>query len=86
MSQITLRGMEPELEDEVRRLAARQGISLNKAALQLIRKGAGLSSDRGSVQGIGDGLDDWVGSMTSDDARAISEAIANLDRLSMGER
>ena len=83
MSQITLRGMESELEIEVRRLAARQGISLNKAALQLIRKGAGLSGP-GSVRGIGDGLDDWIGSMTSEDAYAISEAIASLDGLSMG--
>lgn len=74
--------MEPELEDEVRRLAARQGISLNKAALQLIRKGAGLSVP-GSIRGIGDGLDDWVGKMTSDDARAISKAISELDQLSV---
>lgn len=85
MSQITLRGMEPELEDQVRRLAVRQGISLNKAALQLIRKGAGLSAP-GSVRGIGDGLDDWVGNMTSDDACAIAEATAVLDRLSLRDR
>ena len=34
MRQITLRGMEPLLENEIRRIAARQGISLNKAALR----------------------------------------------------
>ena len=43
MSQITLRGLEPELEAAVRRLAVQEGISLNKAALKLIRMGAGLS-------------------------------------------
>ncbi len=85
MSQITLRGMEPELEDQVRRLAATQGISLNKAALQLIRKGAGLSV-QGSDRGIGKSLDEWVGSMTSDDANAISKALEDLDRLSMSEQ
>jgi hypothetical protein len=85
VSQITLRGMEPELEVEVRRLAARKGISLNKAALQLIRKGAGLP-ESGSVRGIGDGLDDWVGNMTSEDANAISEATTVLDRLSMDDK
>ena len=84
MSQITLRGMEPELENEIRKLAARKGISLNKAALQLIRKGAGITIP-GAAPGIGDGLDDWVGTMTHNDARAISEAIADLDRTSLSE-
>lgn len=85
MSQITLRGMDPELENAVRRLAARQRISLNKAALQLLRKGAGISDSK-MPRGIGDGLDDWVGSMTSGDARAITEAVEELDRLSIDHR
>ena len=37
----------------------------------------------GDPRDIGDGLDDWVGCMTVDDACAISEAVADLDRLSM---
>ena len=82
MNQITLRGMEPSLKNEVRRIAARQGISLNKAALLLLRKGAGMTSP-GAPKGIGDGLDDWIGCMTVDDACAISEAVADLDRMSM---
>ena len=82
MSQITLRGLEPELEAAVRRLAAQEGISLNKAALRLIRKGAGLSPNRQS-RGINNGLDDWIGCMSTEDADAISEAVAEMDRLSI---
>ena len=47
-----------------------------------LRKGAEMTSP-GAPQGIGDGLDDWVGCMTVDDACAISEAVADLDRMSI---
>lgn len=41
--QITLRGLSPELEQRVQQLAAEEHISLNKAALKLYAKGAGLT-------------------------------------------
>ncbi len=82
MSQITLRGLEPELEAAVRRLAVQEGISLNKAALKLIRMGAGLSPNK-ERRGINQGLDDWTGYMSTGDADAIAEAVAEIDRLSI---
>ncbi len=85
VTQLTLRGMEPELELALRRLAKTERTSLNKAALKLIRRGAGLP-EPGEVPGIGDGLDDWVGSMTAGDARAIASAVDELDRLSVETR
>jgi hypothetical protein len=82
MSQITLRGLEPELEAAVRRLALQEGISMNKAALKLIRKGAGLSPNK-DRRGINQGLADWIGSMSTEDADAIAEAVTEIDRLSI---
>ncbi len=46
MTQLTLRGLDPELEKRLRELAARDQLSLNKAALKLMRRGAGLESHR----------------------------------------
>ena len=43
MHQLTVHGFDDELSAAVRRLAKREGISLNQAALKLLRKGAGLS-------------------------------------------
>ena len=84
MSQITLRGLEPELEAAVRTLAAREGISLNKAALKLIRKGADLpAADNG--KNIGTGLNDWVGCMTTVDAEAVVHAVDELDTMSLDQ-
>ena len=41
MNQLTVRGFDDELSAAVIRLAKREGISLNQAALKLLRKGRG---------------------------------------------
>ena len=43
MNQITVRGFDDELSACLRRLAKREGLSLNQAALRLLRRGAGLA-------------------------------------------
>ena len=58
MNQLTVRGFDDELNDHLQRLARREGISLNKAALKLLRKGAGLTGRRpGDDRTIGSSLD-----------------------------
>ncbi len=44
MTQLTLRGFDPELGKRLREFARREGTSLNKAALQLMRHGAVLEA------------------------------------------
>ena len=41
MSQITLRGLDPKIEDELRRIAKKTGKSLNRIVLDMINKSAG---------------------------------------------
>jgi hypothetical protein len=77
MTQLTLRGFDRELERRIRSLARRERVSLNQAALRLMRKGAGLSS--GSKEAIGDALDPFVGSLAADDAEAADDAIRRAD-------
>jgi hypothetical protein len=42
MKQLSLRGFDPELEKQIRELARKQRISLNRATICLLRKDAGL--------------------------------------------
>ena len=47
MNQITIRGLDDELSACLRRLAKREGLSLNQAALRLLRRGAALAEGLG---------------------------------------
>ena len=46
MKQLTVRGFDDELSECIRREAEQGGISLSKAALRLLRREAGLPSDK----------------------------------------
>jgi hypothetical protein len=73
MTQLTLRGFDPELEKRLRELAARDNSSLNKAALK--RRGAGLEAVPSVGPGIGDQLRAFAGQLSNAEAKAIDRAI-----------
>ena len=75
MNQLTVRGFGDELGESIRRLAQREGISLNQAALKLLRKGAGLPDGRENVNTIGDSLDDLFGTWSPEEAEAFNAAL-----------
>lgn len=77
MTQLTLRGFDADLERALRRLARQEGISLNQAALKLLRKGAGVGTDASGV--IGAALDPFVGSVSDDDTEAAADALRWAD-------
>ncbi len=79
MDQLTVRGFEDDLEAAMRRLAQREGVSLNKAALRLLRKGAGLSDDAERADRVGTSLDHLIGSWTSAEADDIDRALADFE-------
>lgn len=78
MRQLTIRGFDLELEQKIRNLARREGISMNKAALRLLRKGADLSE---SAEGgrIGTRLHKYAGTMSDEEARELLESIADTE-------
>lgn len=84
MTQLTIRGLEPRLEESLRRIARQERISLNKAALRLLRRGAGMP-EAGTDTGIGEALDGWVGNLSAADRRAVENAVAELDRVSLSD-
>lgn len=75
MNQLTVRGFNDELANSIRGLAEREEISLNRAALRLLRKGAGLTDDTGGPNSIGSSLDDLFGTWSQEDSEAFKAAI-----------
>ncbi len=75
MTQLTLRGFDKELERRLREEARREGISLNRAALRLLRRGAGLESPNAQSDVVGGALDDLAGAWSETDAREFQAAV-----------
>ena len=76
MKQLTVRGLDDELSSRLRRLAEREGTSLNQAALRVLRKGAGIEDSERNTNTIGSSLDDLFGAWSPDEAEAFNKALA----------
>ncbi len=90
MKQLTLRGFDKELKVRLEGLARDRSISLNRAALLLMRRGAGLATlsdhsasvDRSVVAPtIGSALDGFIGVWSEDEEREFLRSIDDLDRV-----
>jgi len=81
MKQLTVRGFDEELAQRIRRLANREGISLNQAVLKLLRKGAGLREGKGSADTVGSSLDELIGTWTPDEADELQRALDDLEEI-----
>ncbi|HWL88610.1 MAG TPA: hypothetical protein VNO21_22560 [Polyangiaceae bacterium] len=80
MNQLTIR-MDQELEREIRLIARREKMSLNKAALQLLRRGAGLETPKAADHVIGDKLDDLIGTWSDSETNAVRDAVRVFDAI-----
>lgn len=80
-TQLTIRGFDDELEQRLRRLAKEQDMSLNRAALTLMRKGAGLDSPGGRPDVVGTSLDHLMGIWGDEEAAEFQEATRDFDRV-----
>ena len=81
MNQLTLRGFDDELSDGIRRLAKREGISLNQAALRLLRKGAGIVEDTDGENTVGSSLDHLIGTWTQAEADEMDAALEEFEKV-----
>lgn len=76
MDQLSLRGFDKELARRIKELARREHVSLNKAALLLMRRGAGLLEPVPSPATVGDALDQFIGRWSSADEKRLLQSIA----------
>lgn len=74
MKQLTVRGFDAELERRLRARAREKGWSLNRAALDLLRRGAGVGQSGTGPLGVGAALDEFIGSWTAAEAAQVLQA------------
>ena len=78
MNQLTIRGFDDELARRIRQIANREGISLNRAVLKLLRRGAGLGERKGGSDTVGSSLDHLIGTWTHEEAVEMERALEDL--------
>lgn len=82
MNQLTVRGFDDDVEREIEQLAEAENISLSKAAVRLLRKGAGLDDDRlTGTERIGSSLDHLAGTWSEADCRAFGKVERDFERI-----
>jgi len=79
MEQLSLRGFDKELTRRLRELARREGLSLNKAALLLMRRGAGLVESRDASATVGDALDGFIGKWSAEQEAQLLSSIESFE-------
>ena len=80
MKQLTIRGLGDDLARAIRRLANREGTSLNRAAVKLLRRGAGLERGRGPDT-VGSSLDDLIGTWSDAEADEVGRALRHFKNI-----
>ena len=81
MKQLTIRGFDEELSRRIRQLARREGMSLNRAVLTLLRRGAGLGTPAGDPDIVGDSLDHLIGTWTAEQAAEMDRALEDFGHI-----
>ena len=81
MQQLTLRGFDEELERRLRQIAKERNLSLNRAALFLMRQGAGIEDPARRPDVIGDSLDHLIGIWSPAPAAELASATASFSKI-----
>ena len=76
-----IRGFDDELSRRIESLAQREGISLNRAVLRLLRKGAGLGEGASRANVVGSSLDHLIGTWDDQQAKEIERAVADFETI-----
>lgn len=79
MSQITLRGIDPEIEKKIRLMAKKRGTSLNRVVLDIIYEHSGLK--RRAKKPPADSLRKLAGGWSEKDASAFLESIKPCEQI-----
>lgn len=84
MNQLTIRGFDDDLARRIRQLADQEGISLNRAVLRLLRRGAGLEPGKLGTDTVGCSLDHLIGTWTHEEALEMDRALQDLSQVDRG--
>jgi hypothetical protein len=81
MKQLSLRGFDPEVEKKIRETARKEGISLNRAVIRLLRKGAGLEQGSKRLDVVGDSLDHLIGRWSEAKSKQFLKTMESLRQI-----
>jgi len=81
MTQLTIRGFDDELVQVLQERARKEGISLNKAALGLLRRGAGLEDTGSQREVIGRSLDSFIGTWSAAQAEELRASLKDFGKI-----
>jgi hypothetical protein len=79
VNQLTVRGFDKDLERRLREVARERKVSLNQAALLLLREGAGLGATERRTRVVGHSLDHLIGSWSEKEEQEFLETISGLE-------
>ena len=79
MAQITLRGMDTEMEQDIRKMARKSGKSLNRVILDMIYENTGYRKSRKISQA--DSLRNLAGGWSEKDASEFLESIKSSEQI-----
>lgn len=77
MKQLTVRGVNDDLHNALKKEADRRGTSMNRVVLTLLKEAMGVSNGNGRYQTIFNDLDHLAGTWTAEEARAIEQELNN---------
>jgi hypothetical protein len=80
LTQLTIR-FGSDLSRQLRSLAESEGLSLNQAALRLLRRGAGLGEERGRRDRVGRSLDSLAGTWTAEEERQLLDSLEPFESI-----
>ena len=84
IKQLTLRGFDEALLHRLQEVAKEERLSLNKAALLLLRKGAGVEKNSQPANVVGDSLDHLIGSWSAQKEKEFLAAIGAFEQIDEG--
>lgn len=71
MKQLTLRNIDAEIAGELETMVREEGLSLNQAALKMLRRGMNMANE---PKPIGNSLEWFIGSLSADEASEFEKA------------
>ena len=83
MKQLTVHGLDRDLERCLRDVAKTRGLPLNQAVLILLREGAGLEAPRSRANVVRNSLDDLIGSWSKPEESKFLRAIGALEEIDL---
>lgn len=81
MNPLTIRGFDKDIEREIREVAAKEKVSLNKAVHRILQRGLGSTDRHGRRKTIGSTLDHLAGRWSEDEALAMDEIEKGFEQI-----